>query len=1110
MKPNVLTPVFLAALLLGGCSEPAPDPVPPPAAQRGPADPADVAANNRAVGLMGQYRYDEAAEIFAALAERHPEWIDVGVNLAIATFNRQRDGDESAATAMLQSLLERDPDDLRARFCLGVLLSRDGREAEATEQFRRVAEADPDDGYAAYFLGAGLERDQREESARWYARAIEAEPYLRSAYYRLASVQRLLDRADEASANLDLFQRLDGNPRARTVKMVYGQMGEKAEALAVDVVAPVTAPAPEGPTLMPPARLVAAGERLDWVVEPRRQGPSIAAADLDGDGDLDLFIADVLAEDAAANLVLLRQADGRFRPARDHVLAGVTRVNAALFGDVDDDGMIDVYLCRDGTNHLWRQSAPGTWEDVTAATGADGGEADTVDAALCDLDHDGDLDIFCANRDAPCVLLANDRAGGFRELAAERGIGAAGGVRRVVVEDLDGARDLDLILLRDEGPHEVWLNDRLWSWRPGGEEFAALVETPLQLAVAADLDADGRVEVHGATPDGRLVRFAEGDDGAWAAQPAAERRLAGTPSAIAALDLDGSGRLAIVTDEDLGIDGAIRAWAPVVLDADRGASILALPASAPEPVLIAAGPGRHAFVAIDPRGGVDVGKSMRSNGSGIGTRIAARIGSTWVVQRRLRASSGPGQSLQPMPVGLGGREHADYLAIDWPDGIFQSEVHGVAEGDDPPRRLAAGRVERIAEKERQTSSCPVLFTWNGARFVFVSDVLGVGGIGFLVEPGLYAEPRPWERFLLPEGVLEPREGVFELRLGEPMEEACYLDSARLEVHALPAGWDLVVDERMAIEGPAPTGAALTYRHAQRPVAATNDRGEDVTEAIATTDGVAAPVGSLDRRFIGRLAGEHVVELRFEAPLDAGPGSPVLVADGWVEYPYAQTMFAAWQAGATYDAPTLEARDSAGAWQVIAPRFGYPAGMPRRMALPLEGLLPEGASALRIRTNQEVYWDAIFVARAEPCPEARVTVLAPLEAEVAWAGFARRETLEQRRPAYDYDDRAPAWDTRHQRGAYTAFGPAGDLVAEADGALAIFGPGEETRLRFDARISGDLQAGEVRRFVLDLVGWCKDMDLYTRGGETLEPLPGDAGPAARAVNARRNVRFEQGR
>ena len=49
----------------------------------------------------------------------------------------------------------------------------------------------------------------------------------------------------------------------------------------------------------------------------------------------------------------------------------------------------------------------------------------------------------------------------------------------------------------------------------------------------------------------------------------------------------------------------------------------------------------------------------------------------------------------------------------------------------------------------------VLFTFDGEEMTFVSDVLGVGGIGFLLEPGTYNTSRPWERFPVPQGVLAP-------------------------------------------------------------------------------------------------------------------------------------------------------------------------------------------------------------------------------------------------------------------------------------------------------------------------------------------------------------------
>src|SRR5690606_8142610 len=129
------------------------------------------------------------------------------------------------------------------------------------------------------------------------------------------------------------------------------------------------------------------------------------------------------------------------------------------------------------------------------------------------------------------------------------------------------------------------------------------------------------------------------------------------------------------------------------------------------------------------------------------------------------------------------------------------------------------------------------------------------------------------------------------------------------------------------------------------------------------DGRAAPPGPLDPRFLGRLATAQVIELRFDRPLDAHPGQPLLLAQGWIEYPYSQTVYAAWQAGAAYEPPTLQARDAAGHWHTLLPAFGYPAGRPRAMAVPLRDL-PSGTQALRISSNQEIYWDHLSIVWAE--------------------------------------------------------------------------------------------------------------------------------------------------
>ena len=308
----------------------------------------------------------------------------------------------------------------------------------------------------------------------------------------------------------------------------------------------------------------------------------------------------------------------------------------------------------------------------------------------------------------------------------------------------------------------------------------------------------------------------------------------------------------------------------------------------------------------------------------------------------------------------------------------------------------------------------------------MTDLLGVGGLGYAVGPGEYAPPRPWENLLLPEDLAKPRDGRYQVKLTEPMEEAAYLDSARLVVWDLPPGWQMVLDERMGISAPEPTGAARFYRREVLPTRVLDQDGTDVTSALGLADGQAVDPGPLDRRFIGRLAGDQVISISFAEPLDGRPGEPLLVADGWVEYPYSQTSFAAWQAGASYDAPSLEARGADGVWRPILTQFGYPAGMPRRMSVPLSNL-PPGTDALRLRGNLEIYWDRISVAYAEDLPEVKRVDLPPVAARLAQTGFPKRLTFPQARPGYDYRTRTPFWDTRAMAGFYTRLGPVDDLV-----------------------------------------------------------------------------------
>ncbi len=1103
-------------------------------------DAAAVAVNNKGVGLMGQFNYEGARQEFAKLAQQFPQNGDIKINLAIAILNRQKDGDEKKALELLYKVLEKEPQNIRARYCAGLLELYRGEPQKALVTLQTVLKTDPRDAEALYFMGkASMQLNKYPEALDFFNRAALSDPYLHSAYYGMIMALRQLGKMEESMVKIKEFQRLKNNPRARLLEFKYTKMGRKAEAIALGHANPSPSKKPAGPLFNPLKKIPLTNKNLprrhrETAGKPHRS--SLTVADINGDGFPDAFITGTvkMTRGFGNTLLLGNPQEGAYTPAPTHPLASVTNVNAALWGDIDDDGRLDVYLCRRGPNQLWIQEEGGKWRNITNETKdspLDNGNLDTVDGALFDADHDGDLDLFLVNADGPNELLNNNRDGTYRPLADKYGLAGTGKHScSLAVTDLDGDRDVDIIVINQQPPHEVYINLLLWKYQPA-TGFDSFISAKINAVVTGDLDTDGQKELYTLDDSQTITQWKANETGTWngvalanptrsAAPKNIKKQPHGKPTPrknrLALADIDGDGSLDFVLSDPKGwrvlsVSNSqlnplftppkkesfpLETWS--LVSSLRGPHLLGWnPGKGP--LLWTPGTGRHDFITLKLSGRAAPDSQWRSNASAIGSRVAARIGSRWTIQDTFRNNSGPGQDLQPVTFGLAGEKYIDFVAIDWSDGVFQSELW-----------IEGRKKHAITETQRQLSSCPVLFAWNGENFAFVSDLLGVGGIGYAIGPGQYAEPRPWENFILPKNLPKTRNGRLSLKLMEPMEEVAYMDSVALKAYHLPPGWFMTLDERMGIAGPAPTGKPLFYRQILLPQKAVNDRSQDVTAAVTNRDLKAAPPGPLDHRFIGRLQGEHVLTLTFSQSLDTLPGKPVLFADGWVEYPYSQTSFAAWQAAADYHAPSIDVMKPDGQWETLLDQFGYPAGMPRQMAVPLPPL-PKGTRKLRIRTNQEIYWDRLAIIFAQECPEAQVIQLPLISAQLEQIGFPKRSHRPQRLPNYDYDNRSPSWDTRLLEGFYTRFGDVNQLVKETDNALAIFGSGEGLHMDFKAP-EKPLPSGWARFYVLETKGWCKDMDFYTNTGQTIAPLPaiGNRSNHAKSLHKRYNTRYLSGR
>jgi hypothetical protein len=75
---------------------------------------------------------------------------------------------------------------------------------------------------------------------------------------------------------------------------------------------------------------------------------------------------------------------------------------------------------------------------------------------------------------------------------------------------------------------------------------------------------------------------------------------------------------------------------------------------------------------------------------------------------------------------VGGRTQLDTVRITWPNGLIQNET-----------KVPVNRVTTIKEAPRLSGSCPMIFTWNGEGFQFITDVLGVAPLGASSGDGQY-------------------------------------------------------------------------------------------------------------------------------------------------------------------------------------------------------------------------------------------------------------------------------------------------------------------------------------------------------------------------------------
>jgi hypothetical protein len=165
------------------------------------------------------------------------------------------------------------------------------------------------------------------------------------------------------------------------------------------------------------------------IIEPGKPAAwtqGAAFADVNNDGWLDLY----LCRFGAPNLLFINQGNGTFREdAKARGLAVVDASGQGAFCDYDRDGWLDVYVQTNlidavkapagQRDYLFRNRGDGTFEDVTAKAGISG-ETQGHSVIWWDQNEDGWPDIYVANDFAPAdSLYRNNRDGTFTDVLDE-------------------------------------------------------------------------------------------------------------------------------------------------------------------------------------------------------------------------------------------------------------------------------------------------------------------------------------------------------------------------------------------------------------------------------------------------------------------------------------------------------------------------------------------------------------------------------------------------------------------------------------------------------------------------------------------------------------------
>ena len=244
--------------------------------------------------------------------------------------------------------------------------------------------------------------------------------------------------------------------------------------------------------------------------------------DFDGDHDLDLYVGAYEQPGYQPDAILLNDGDAGFR-LHWQQSGDVDPSRGIISADYDEDGDLDVYVSnyRLEQNQLWNNDGTATFTNVGPEAGVQGIDdgwtysyGHTIGSAFGDMDDDGHIDLFVGNfshspawqdRARAYRNLGPDEKWKFQEMKVWQGNDWQESYASPVFGDIDNDGDLDLFFTTVYGHNHsrLYRNDGNFNFVNVTDAWGLGGLAPSYQAAFADVDGDGWLDL---LTSGRLFR----------------------------------------------------------------------------------------------------------------------------------------------------------------------------------------------------------------------------------------------------------------------------------------------------------------------------------------------------------------------------------------------------------------------------------------------------------------------------------------------------------------------------------------------------------------------------------------------------------------------------